>query len=248
VAVINQAAADKYFAGESPIGKRIKPFIDPEYDTAEKFVEIVGIVDDVKYARLEEAIGPDAYLCSLQPTDQAQTLILRTNLDLSAIVPAVRTEVLALDNNVPLTAIRTMTERAAEVTSRTRFIALLLTLFAVLALLLAAIGIYGVMAYSVSARTRELGIRIALGAKTGDVRRLVLGDAIALIATGLALGLVTAWPSVRVLQSQLYDISPTDPLTLGVVAILLAGLALLACYLPARKAMRTDPLAALRNE
>jgi len=248
VAVINQAAADKYFAGESPIGKRIKPFIDPEYDTAEKFVEIVGIVDDVKYGRLEEAIGPDAYLCSLQPTDQAQTLILRTNLDLSAIVPAVRTEVLALDNNVPLTAIRTMTERAAEVTSRTRFIALLLALFAVLALLLAAIGIYGVMAYSVSARTRELGIRIALGAKTGDVRRLVLGDAIALIATGLALGLVTAWPSVRVLQSQLYDISPTDPLTLGVVAILLAGLALLACYLPARKAMRTDPLAALRNE
>jgi putative ABC transport system permease protein len=248
VAVINQAAADKYFAGESPIGKRIKPFIDPEYDTAEKFVEIVGIVDDVKYARLEEAIGPDVYLCSLQPTDQAQTLILRTNLDLSAIVPAVRSQVLALDHNVPLTAIRTMIERAAEVTSRTRFIAVLLTLFAALALLLAAIGIYGVMAYSVSARTRELGIRIALGANTGDVRRLVLADAIALIATGLALGLVTAWPSVRVLQSQLYDISTTDPLTLGIMAILLAGLALLACYLPARKAMRTDPLAALRNE
>jgi ABC-type antimicrobial peptide transport system permease subunit len=141
-----------------------------------------------------------------------------------------------------------MRERAAEVTSRARFIAVLLAGFATLALLLAAIGIYGVMAYSVSARTRELGIRIALGAESSDVRALVLREGVTLIAAGLTLGLVSAWASLRILQSQLYEMSPTDPLTLGVVAMVLASVALLACYLPARKAMRTDPLAALRYE
>jgi putative ABC transport system permease protein len=160
----------------------------------------------------------------------------------------VRREVLMLDRNVPLTAIQTMKERAAEVTSRTRFIAVLLGLFAGLALLLSAIGIYGVMAYSVSARTRELGIRIALGAQAGDVLRLVLREGATLVVAGLALGVLAAWASLRVLQSQLYDMSTSDPLTFGSVALLLAGVALLACYVPARKAMRTDPLAALRYE
>jgi len=156
--------------------------------------------------------------------------------------------VLALDHDVPLTAIKTMPERVAEVTSRTRFIAVLLGIFAALALLLASIGIYGVMAYSVSARTRELGIRMALGAEARDVRGLVLGEGIALVAMGLLTGLVSALASLRLLQSQLFAMSSTDPLTLGLVALLLAAVALLACYAPARRAMRTDPLAALRYE
>ncbi|HET6891088.1 MAG TPA: ABC transporter permease [Pyrinomonadaceae bacterium] len=248
VAIISQAAAEKFFPGENPLGKRIRPYIDPEYETAEKLVEIVGVVSDVRYGRLEEAIEPEVYLSSLQPTDPTQTLIVRTSIDPLVITPMVRREVLALDRNVPLTSIQTMKERAAEVTSRARFIAVLLGLFAGLALLLSAIGIYGVMAYSVSARTRELGIRIALGAQAGDVLRLMLREGAALVLAGLALGLPAAWASLRVLQSQLYDMSTTDPLTFGVVSLLLASVALLACYVPARKAMRTDPLATLRYE
>jgi putative ABC transport system permease protein len=248
VALINQAAAEKFFPGVNPIGKRLRPYIDPQYETAERSVEVVGVVADVRYGRLEEAIEPDIYVSSLQPTDAAQTLIVRTRTEPAALTAAVRREVLALDRNVPLTAIQTMTERAAEVTSRTRFIAVLLGLFAGLALLLAGIGIYGVMAYSVSARTRELGIRMALGAQTGDVLRLVLREGAALVLAGLLLGLLAAWASLRVLQSQLYDMRTTDPLTFSVVVLLLAGVALLACYLPARKAMQTDPLAALRRD
>jgi ABC-type antimicrobial peptide transport system permease subunit len=159
-----------------------------------------------------------------------------------------RREVLALDQNVPLTQIQTLTERATEVTSRTRFIALLLGLFAGLALLLSAIGIYGVMAYSVSARRREMGIRIALGAQARDVFTLVFRDGLMLIGAGLAFGVLASWASVRVLGSQLYQVSATDPLTFGVVALLLAGVALWACYLPARRATKTDPLGSLRCE
>jgi putative ABC transport system permease protein len=248
VALINQTAAEKFFPGEDPLGKRIQVGVAPGYETTEKFVEIVGVVADVRYGRLEAAIEPDAYLSSLQPTDPAQTLIVRTRVDPATIAAAVRREAHALDRNVPLTAIQTMRERVAEVTSRTRFIAVLLGLFAGLALLLTGIGIYGVTAYSVSARTRELGIRIALGAQAGDVLRMVLREGASLIVAGLALGALAAWASARVIESQLYNMRANDPLTFGVVSMLLAGVALSACYLPARKAMRIDPLAALRHE
>jgi len=248
VAILNQAAAEKLFPNEDPIGKRIRPYLDPTYNPDEKLVEIVGVVANVRYGRLEEAIEPDIYVSSLQPTDDAQTLIIRTRVDPAAITAAVRREVLALDRNVPLTAIQTMRERAAEVTSRTRFIAVLLGLFAGLALVLSGIGIYGVMAYSVSARTREVGIRMALGAQTGDVLRMALGDGLKLIAAGLALGACAAVAALRVLQTQLYDVRATDPLILAAVALLLAGVGALACYIPARRATKVDPLTALRHE
>ncbi len=248
VAVINQAAAERIFRGEEPLGKRLRPFVDPSYETGEKFVEVVGVVSNAKYGRIEEAVAADIYLCALQPTDRTQKLIVRSNIDPAAIAAAVRREVLALDKNVPLTKIQTMTERVAEVTSRTRFIALLLGLFAGVALLLSAIGVYGVMSYSVSARTRELGIRIALGAQDGAVLRLVLRDGLALIGAGLVLGALTAWATLRVLKGQLYDVGSTDPLIFGVAPLLLAVVAMWACYAPARRATKTDPLVALRCE
>jgi putative ABC transport system permease protein len=248
VAILNQAAADKFFPHADPIGKRITPAIGAEYETPEKTLEIVGVVADVRYGRLEEAIEPDIYLSSLQPTDEVQTLIVRTRMETAAITAAIRQTVQTLDRNVPLTAIQTMTERAAEVTSRTRFIAVLLGLFAGLALLLSGIGIYGVMAYSVSARTREVGIRLALGAQAGDVLRLVLGDGVKLIVAGLVLGACVAVAALRVLQTQLYGVRATDPLTFVAVAVLLASVGLFACYLPARRAAQTEPMQALRYE
>ncbi|MBO0724377.1 MAG: ABC transporter permease [Blastocatellia bacterium] len=248
VAIINQAAAEKFFPNEDPIGKRIRPYVDPAYKTDEKFVEIVGVAPDVRYGRLEEAIEPDIYVSSLQPTDDAQTLIIRTHVDPATITAAVRREALALDRNVPLTAILTMKERAAEVTSRARFIAALLALFAGLALALSSIGIYGVMAYSVSARTREIGVRMALGAQSSAVLRLALGDGLKLIAAGMALGACAAVAAVRVLQTQLYDVRATDPPTFAAGALLLAGVGALACYIPARRATKVDPLTALRHE
>jgi len=248
VAIINQAAAEKFFPDVDPLGKRVRAYIDPSYETDEKFVEIVGVAGDARYGKLEEPVAPDVYLSMLQPTDASQTLVVRTTGDPGEITAAVRREVLALDRNVPLTAIQTIKERAAKVTSRTRFIAQLLGVFAGLALCLSAIGIYGVIAYSVSARTRELGIRMALGAETRDVLRLVMREAAVLVIGGLALGLLAAWASLRVLQSQLYDMSTTDPVTLGVVAAVMMFVAMLACYVPARRATRVDPLAALRHE
>ena len=248
VAVINGALAEKFFPGEDPLGKRLRPYVDADYKTAEKFVEVVGIVGNARYGRLEEAVEPAVYLCSLQPTDPTPVLVVRTSLDPGGVTEAVRREVSKLDRNVPLTAVQTMAERAGEVTSRPRFIAVLLGLLAGLALLLAAVGTYGVMAYSVSARTRELGIRLALGARAGDVLRLVLREGATLIAAGLAAGLAAAWASLRVLQGQLYDLDAADPTTFGLVTLLLAAVALLACYLPARRAAAIEPLTALRRE
>ena len=248
VALINRTAAERLFPGDEPLGKRVRPYVDPIYETGEKFVEIVGVVEDAKYERLEEAVEPDVYLCSLQPTDGAHTLIVRSSANPAAVVAATRRELLALDKNVPLVRIKTMTERVAEVTSRTRFITLLLGIFAGLALLLAAIGVYGVMAYSVSAREREIGVRIALGAQPVAVLRLVLRDGMTLTGAGLALGVLASWASLRVLKSQLYDVSATDPLTFIVISLLLVAVALAACWIPARRATKVDPMIALRCE
>jgi putative ABC transport system permease protein len=248
VALINQTVAEKFFPGEDPIGKRLRPYVNPQYETTEKFVEIVGVVADVRYGRLEEAIEPDIYVSTLQPTDPTQTLVVRSSVEAAALTAAVRREVLALDRNVPLTAIQTMQGRVAEVTSRTRFIAVLLGLFAGLALLLAGIGIYGVMAYSVSARTREVGIRMALGAQSADVLGLIMRQGVKLTLSGVGIGLLAAWAVTRLLTTLLYSVSATDPLIFGGCALLLTGVALLACYLPAWRATKVDPLVALRHE
>jgi putative ABC transport system permease protein len=248
VALINRTAADRLFAGDDPIGKRIKLYVEAEYPNAGDYIEIVGIVDDVKYARIEEPSKSEVYLSNLQPTEAPSTLIIRSNGEAGPLASAVRREASSVNPNVPIARVVTMQERLAEVTSRTRFLGYVLGLFAGVAVLLAAIGVYGVMAYAVSSRTREMGIRMALGAQAGQVFVLVMKEGALLVVLGLIGGLVGALIITRVLTSQLYEVSATDPLTLAGVGILLTVVAFLACYVPARRATRVDPMTALRYE
>jgi putative ABC transport system permease protein len=248
VAIIKQAAAQQFFGGEDPLGNRLSSGFAADYPNAEPLVEFVGIVDVVKYGRIEEDTKPGIYLSAWQPIGPPSLLIVRAQGDIATLVAAVRREVRALDKNMPVYGVKTMTERAAEVTSRTRFIALLLGLFAGLALILSATGIYGVMAYAVSARTQEIGIRIALGAQTGDVLGLVLRQGFVLTLIGLVMGLAGSYAASRALTSQLYGVGATDPVTFGLVTLLLVAVALLACYIPARRAIKVDPMVALRCE
>ena len=197
---------------------------------------------------MEEAIEPDIYVSSLQPTDRTPTLLVRSRVEAAALTTAIQREVLALDRNVPLTAIQPMEERVAEVTSRTRFIAIVLGLFSGLALLLAGVGIYGVMSYSVSARTREIGVRMALGAQASDVIRLVLKGGMSLAGIGVGLGLFASLALTRLMQGMLFGVSANDPLTFSAITLLMLGVVWLACWLPARRATKVEPLVALRHE
>ena len=248
VALINDAAAQSLWPDEDPIGKRFKLAFPADYAGAEEFIEIIGIAADVKYGRVEELSGPDIYLSYLQPIDTPSLLIVRSSADRESLVQAVRREVQLLDKNMPVYDIKSMSERAAEVTSRTRFSAVLLAVFAGLALMLSAIGIYGVMAYMVAQGTREIGIRMALGAQAANIFRLILGHGIVLTIAGLVIGLVGAYAATRVLANQLYGVTAGDPITFIIVSLLLVGVALGAGFVPARRATKVDPMVALRYE
>ncbi len=248
VAILNRTAAHRFFPGADPVGKLIRVHLAADYPKAEPLLEIVGIVGDVKYGRIEEVSRPEIYLSAWQPVAHPATLIIRARVDPTTLVSAVRREVRLLDPNLPLHGIETMAERVAEVTSRTRFLALMLGLFAGLALILSAIGIYGVIAHAVSARVKEIGIRMALGAESRAVLWLVLQNGIRLTFVGLALGLIASLAATRVLSSQLYGVSAIDATTFVMIALLLSVVALVASYLPARRATRVDPMVALRYE
>ena len=246
VAIINDTAARRIWPDEEAIGKRIWLSIGWEKND---FAEIVGVVGDVKYRNVEQTVEPDVYIPYLQTVEESPSFILlRTSSNPSALVAGLRREVLALDKNVPLYDVKTLEERSRDATSRARFTALLLGVFAAMALLLSSIGIYGVMAYAVAGRTREIGIRMALGAQRADVLRLIMGDGIALTIAGLAMGLAASLAATRVLANQLYGVGATDPVTFAAVSLILAAVALAASYIPARRATRVDPIVALRHE
>jgi putative ABC transport system permease protein len=211
-------------------------------------VEVIGIVGDVRYGQMDEPPKPDVYICPLQSARDFLILYARTAGNPAALVPAVRHEVRSLNRDVPIFDIKTMPERIAAATARARFSAILLAVFAGIALSLSAVGIYGVMSYVVTQRTREIGIRMALGARQGDVLSLVLGRGVALAAVGTVGGVGGALAATRVLETMLYEVKPGDPETYLSIAGVLLVVALAASYIPARRAAWLEPSSALRAE
>ena len=246
VFAVNQALARRDFPGEDPVGKRISNGIGPDGKPIWK--EIVGVVADVRSEEPGREAAPEIYASFTQDPFAGMSYVVRTSAEPEGLVPAVREAVRAVDRAQPVAEVRTMEQLVGESFAQPRFNSLLLGLFACMALLLAAAGIYGVMSYAVTQRTHEIGIRIALGAQHKDVLRLVVGRGMALALAGVGLGLVAAFALTRVLSSLLYGVTATDPLTYVAVALLLGTVALLASYIPARRATKVDPMVALRYE
>jgi predicted permease len=247
VAVINRILAERVWPGEEPLGKRFRIPFRARYQNAEDWIEVVGVADNVKYGAVDAPTDPIYYLSAYQPTLSISSLSIRSQVDAASMAKAVRREIQTLDKSVPIYRLTTMQDRVEKASGRYRYSALLMSLFAALALILAGAGIYSVMAYAVSARTPELGVRLALGAAPAQIIKLVLADGAVLSAIGLAVGLTAAFAATRILQSQLYEVRTGDPLVFLVTALVLIVIALAACYLPARRAARVDPLIALRE-
>ncbi len=247
VAIVNRAMAIHFWGTQSPVGRRVRT------RTETPWLTIVGVVEDVKNAALDQPAGTELYFPARQMGTfgfglRNPNFILRTSGDPMALAAAAREVIAAIDPALPLASVRTMDDVLGAAESRPRFLTLLLGLFSLVALALAGVGIYGLMSYSVTQRTNEIGIRMALGAQPSDVLRLIVGHGMRLTSLGLAIGIAAAIVLTRSLASLWFGISATDPLTFTSITVILCGVALLACYLPARRAMRVDPIVALRYE
>jgi predicted permease len=248
VVVINDAFARRHFAGEDPLGHRLK-LQGQERDP----LLIVGVVGDVRDFALDEHPTPEAYVPFLQDPlsktyERSMTIVTRTKSDPGAIAGSLRAALTSMDKSLPVYALKPMEEYLHDSLARRRFNVVLLSAFSGIALVLAAIGIYGVISYGVGQRTREMGIRMALGAQSRDVLKLVVRQAMTLTLGGVVIGLLASFALTRLLKSLLFSVSVTDPLTFGVIALLLTLIALLACLIPAVRATKVDPLVALRYE
>ena len=249
VGVVNEAFARKFFPGDEALGKRFCYGV-PDPGTSPTWVEIVGVVGDVRQSGLAQAPEPEVYYPLLQAPARAveMTLVIRSDLRLASLLPSLRTEIGALDPDQPVTGLQTLETAVSSTLQQRRLSTLLLSLFSAGALLLALLGIYATLAYSVAQRTREIGVRMALGARAEGVVRLVVRQGMRLAGLGVVLGVAFALLLGRVIAGLLYGIAPHDPVTFVAVVGLLLGAALLACWIPARRASRVDPLIALRAE
>ncbi len=245
VAIIGETLARRHLAGENPIGRRLHVSIGPRGGMN---VEVVGVVGDVKMTSLDTEARPAVYIPHTQLSIGLMTLLVRTETPPMSLVGSVTGAVHSLDPELPLADVRTLEDVVDATLARPRTVSVLLTAFALIALVLAGVGVYGVMAYSVAQRTQEIGVRMALGATTQSVFRLVLGQALRLVAAGVVVGLVAAGALTRLLETLLYETEPLDPGTFAITAILLVGVATLASYIPARRGTRIAPVEALRAE
>jgi putative ABC transport system permease protein len=233
----------QYFSGKPPIGKVLKFGDEPDDQS-----QIVGVVADTRDVHLKAAPRPQVYLPLLQHSDSGIYLFVRTTADPPSVATELEKLIWTIDKDQPVRDVQSLTQVIANSVSEPRFRMWVLSIFAITGLTLTLVGIYGVISYMVGQRTREIGIRVALGAQRGNVLSLVLGQGVKLTIAGAVLGVLGSVALTRFLKSELYDIKPTDAITLIAAALLMLLVALAACYLPARRATRVDPLEALRYE
>jgi len=243
--MINQALAQRDFPNEDPLGQRLD-FGTPSGETV--LYEIIGVTANVRSLELREEAEPELYFTSKQSLFENMAIVVRSTVEPESIAPTLRQAVAEVDRTVPVSQVKTMEHIVSESVTQPRFNLFLLGVFSGLALLLSVAGIYGVTAYTVTQRTHELGIRIALGAQVGDVLRMILGRGMAVIGMGLAIGLIAAFALMRLMNSLLFGVTATDPFTFIGITVVLIAAGLLACYIPARRATKVDPLTALRYE
>src|SRR3712207_2359498 len=246
VALVSETTARRLWPGKSPLGRRIK-FPGSEKDV-QPWRTVVGVVRDVKQYALDREDSMQMYLPEAQYPVSFMTMVVRAKSEPTALLGEVRREVSAADKELAVFRVATMEQLLADSVALRRFSMLLLGVFAALAVALAGVGVYGVVSYSVAQRTREIGVRVALGARPRDVVRLVLGRGLGLAGLGIALGLAGGLALTRVISSLLFGVGARDPLTFASVAALIALVALLACLVPARRATKVDPMVALRHE
>jgi putative ABC transport system permease protein len=249
VVIVNQALAHAFFPNQNPIGKHVRPGIGNGYGTGEPPMrEIVGVIEDMKQSGPGIEVAPQVYAPLAQSPFDTMSILVRTTNDPGGLVNAARQQITSLDKNLPVYSVKTLDRYFADSVAEPRFISLLLTCFAALAVLLACLGVYGVVSYAVSQRTQEIGIRMALGAGAGTVVRSVLSRGMLLALTGVSIGVAGSFLLVQLLSNMLFGVRATDPMTFVGAAAALLCVAAFASYIPARRAASIDPMQALRTD